>query len=1034
MTHDGLTELWHTRLGIRGEQQDAPGTFLVNESARYYRTIRAIWTPGFDVNTAPAFPDAFQHAVDPNERWQLVRLMSDFFITDLTPQPAQVEHLILSPLGAWMDVRGVWKSEALGQTEGLNVLEWRHIISQGRDQYVRIVKAGHLVPTRHPAVRIDIYERKFQRFSTSSFQIGGGDSVAYIRKRTFVVVRDPERTYPATGQPDGGAQWPFTRVRITTTITPDLDDPTLANPTRDDINGLGLAAFFPHVGGQPFPFHLVATDLDGQEIEFAAQLAFVETTVDAPPIVAAYMAANDDVMRARRDTPLSGQSVAIAPSDEPGDTSVQMQILTLGAADPGGFVPLGEALFFPLWTDAEVRLPGVEQAKGGPLGPTNISPHPDFITSGFGAGNPAAVFAIVDGLELSFEGGQSSDKSGGVITPNMVIGGLSRALGVVGGPTSPIPTQFDPDAFFQEAKLLGGLLLSDILATATDLVNEAPGITTRVIYPNGDNSQLPEANETRFDWEVVPPTLETDPLGIFQPQAGSSLSIHAVFLTPLDPPGEPTYEIVGDLRDFEVHLVGTAGTFIVLKFNKLIFRAETGAKPTMDPDIRKVDFVGPLSFVNTLQEFLGSSNPGPYLDVTPTGITAGYSLAIPTVGVGVMTIQNISLGAAVHIPFTGDPARVRFNFSERADPFLITIYGIGGGGFFAISIGTDGVEILEAEFNIAAALALNFVVAAGEVHVVIGIYFKMEVIDGNEVAELTAFLRFGGSLNVLGLISVSIELYLGLRFQLDTNVLWGQARLTIEVDLIFFSPSIDIEVERQIAGPAQNAMSSGLGVAQDGGGLGSFAELISRDAWLQHAAAFVGAALGPAPEPPAPPPIPPSGDTISVRLDEGWNLVGWNGDPTAVVEALLPLGDAFSDAFTYEPSDAEFLRYSPGAPSFINTLDMLPRSAGVWILASRAAVWEQPAGAAVTSVDLLPGFNLVAWRGPATPAAEAFAAISAQLIAVFTYETASELFRSYAPNRPAVLNDLDSLQPGDGVWLNMAQAASWRPAPDAGSA
>ena len=306
----------------------------------------------------------------------------------------------------------------------------------------------------------------------------------------------------------------------------------------------------------------------------------------------------------------------------------------------------------------------------------------------------------------------------------------------------------------------------------------------------------------------------------------------------------------------------------------------------------------------------------------------------------------------------------------------------------------------------------------------------MEVIDGNEVAELTAFLRFGGSLNVLGLISVSIELYLGLRFQLDTNVLWGQARLTIEVDLIFFSPSIDIEVERQIAGPAQNAMSSGLGVAQDGGGLGSFAELISRDAWLQHAAAFVGAALGPAPEPPAPPPIPPSGDTISVRLDEGWNLVGWNGDPTAVVEALLPLGDAFSDAFTYEPSDAEFLRYSPGAPSFINTLDMLPRSAGVWILASRAAVWEQPAGAAVTSVDLLPGFNLVAWRGPATPAAEAFAAISAQLIAVFTYETASELFRSYAPNRPAVLNDLDSLQPGDGVWLNMAQAASWRPAPD----
>ena len=196
VTHDGLTELWHTRLGIRGEQQDAPGTFLVNESARYYRTIRAIWTPGFDVNTAPAFPDAFQHAVDPNERWQLVRLMSDFFITDLTPQPAQVEAP--HPLAAGR-LDGRTRCLEVGgarQTEGLNVLEWRHIISQGRDQYVRIVKAGHLVPTRHPAVRIDIYERKFQRFSTSSFQIGGGDSVAYIRKRTFVVVRDPEPDLP----------------------------------------------------------------------------------------------------------------------------------------------------------------------------------------------------------------------------------------------------------------------------------------------------------------------------------------------------------------------------------------------------------------------------------------------------------------------------------------------------------------------------------------------------------------------------------------------------------------------------------------------------------------------------------------------------------------------------------------------------------------------------------------------------------------------------------------------------------------------
>ena len=338
------------------------------------------------------------------------------------------------------------------------------------------------------------------------------------------------------------------------------------------------------------------------------------------------------------------------------------------------------------------------------------------------------------------------------------------------------------------------------------------------------------------------------------------------------------------------------------------------------------------------------------------------------------------------------------------------------------------MEILEAEFAIAAALALNFGVAAGEVHIIIGIYFKVEVIDGSEIAELTAFMRFGGSLNVLGLISVSIELYLGMRYELSTNALFGQATLTIEIDLLFFGPTIEVDVERQLAGPSTNGMGSGLlGVAQAGGAVGRYADIIGRDAWLEHAAAFVGAAAGPLPpsQPESPP--PPTGDTLAVPLDPGWNLVGWNGDPAAVESALASVTGAFSDAFTYDPAEDVFLRYSPAAPSFVNSLSSLPPSAGVWVLATRSAVWQQPIAASVESVALLAGFNLVAWRGPAAPAAAAFAAIATALISAFTYDAAGERFRSYAPGRLDLLNDLAMLQPGDGVWLNMVTAAPWRP-------
>ena len=79
-------------------------------------------------------------------------------------------------------------------------------------------------------------------------------------------------------------------------------------------------------------------------------------------------------------------------------------------------------------------------------------------------------------------------------------------------------------------------------------------------------------------------------------------------------------------------------------------------------------FGGPLEFVNELADYLGGdgfSDP-PSLEVTSEGIRSGFSLEIPSLAVGVMTLQNISLGAGLNIPFGGDPVRLRFAFCERA--------------------------------------------------------------------------------------------------------------------------------------------------------------------------------------------------------------------------------------------------------------------------------------------------------------------------------------------------------------------------------
>lgn len=480
----------------------------------------------------------------------------------------------------------------------------------------------------------------------------------------------------------------------------------------------------------------------------------------------------------------------------------------------------------------------MEQAAGGALpGKTEVEPHPTWLAGGFDpAGNPAGIFLkLVGGTPLDFGANGAGDKAGGIATPNMSIGGISRDMGPIGGDVSSIPTGFDPDQFFSDAKILGGILLAKIIQAAG--LDKAPAITSRVVYPNNDQSLPPTAVEANLH---LAPGLKADPLGVFDP-TGASLTIDATVLQPLDPPGDPAVTVIGELKNFKVNMIGdqAPAQFIILEFSQLTFTSRPGKKPVVDVSIIKTEFTGPLDFVNTLKDFLQTSGgSGLSIDLTPTQITAGLTLAIPTINVGIVAIQNIVFGAGFMIPFTGDPFRVRFSFSERDDPFMITVYGIGGGGFFGIAIGVDGVELLEASLEFGASIALDIGVASGEVSIVGGIYFKMEVVDGTEQASLTAYIRLNGRVEVLGIITISVEFYLGLTYDITNNELWGQARLEVEIEILFFSVGVTMEVERKLAGGdggnSAQRLPRAAGVQPDR----RFADLVSPADWSAYAAAF----------------------------------------------------------------------------------------------------------------------------------------------------------------------------------------------------
>src|SRR5215510_13392996 len=148
---------------------------------------------------------------------------------------------------------------------------WQHRATLGRDHYVRLVRPGFLFPFGHRAAYVELSERKLLGGT------GGTSRVAYLRKRIFLIIRQPERTYAGQAAMEfGGRGMPFTVLRVLTDTTPNLlaaDNPASLLP------GIGAGvAFVPRVDTTGTPLmklSLRGTDHSGRGVDFEAPAVFV---------------------------------------------------------------------------------------------------------------------------------------------------------------------------------------------------------------------------------------------------------------------------------------------------------------------------------------------------------------------------------------------------------------------------------------------------------------------------------------------------------------------------------------------------------------------------------------------------------------------------------------------------------------------------------------------------------------------------------------------------------------------------------------
>jgi hypothetical protein len=763
----------------------------------------------------------------------------------------------LSALGATLDLLGTWQL-----TQQNSLASWHQVTTDGRDQYVKVVRYGYHFPLGHRATLTTITKRVLSPDPVNPGQYAD----AYLQNHSFITTSEPLKTYPATGQPYGGGAWPFASAQILTLVSPNLDPAQTAQPLGNppppappDSSDYPQAFFPTTSNGKPILWTVRLVDNTGTVVSLQLPLAFVFAgdqqiymydqfdATQMGDIAAAYNALGQQSNPSSKVTSLvAGTPILYAAEvttngvPKPGATTHPTLAITLGAATPASvptptpnqppgsdqYVPppssptssdslqaVNQPAFYPSLLTARIRLPAAEALsrssfddKTGPGG-VAIFLYGSYITDG---SNPGAVYAgLLNKPPLSFP----ADMVGGLANPNLGVNGLSAAAGAIGGNISQYANQAEATVadYFSglTSNFLGGLSLTDILGEFTgDL--KAPTISQQVA-DDGTRTVTYTLQSQLKSWTVFVP-MSSD--GAFTLTATVTIT----------PSGSTTFKIQGIVDAFTINILD-GSPIIQIPFGDAsspgaTFTTSSGAKSNIQVNVGQPTFEGALNLVNALEQFLSDiGGSGVSIDVGPAQISASLSLALPSVGVGVFNLANLAMSASVVIPFLGEATIATFGFCSQEQPFTLTVMCFGGGGYLLAAVGLTSLESLTASFDFEGQFGLDLTVASGGVSVMAGITFSYVASPASPPATagatLTGFVRINGEVEVLGILSISLEVQLSLSYNPPPdNTATGTATMTVSISLCFFSTSVSITVQKSFSGSSGTSSSISSRMAQ----------------------------------------------------------------------------------------------------------------------------------------------------------------------------------------------------------------------------
>jgi len=580
---------------------------------------------------------------------------------------------------------------------------------------------------------------------------------------------------------------------------------TKTMPTLYQIPGEnGYSQQPPGVGGQPpFMVSYEAIDAAGGAITFELPLQLSGSS--SPP--SALPSGTVPIQLGQQRVSYS----AAANSTFETDFITLGQPLPVGQPVPPG-PPMTVGAGFKV-LNASVRHPAIAQFTGvqsvqltAPWNPGgDVLAEVSAVPPAQGAPSPQGASA------LSVDGTAHMDRYGAFAAPKIGLAVLSKSLGAAGGdPTSLSASSDAINSIFGSTVVLGVFPLASFITNLMSEVGATPPLP--LITSTSDAGALTVVMKFPASDGAAATPLSAS-LGSI-----ASLSVQGLAFssTTVHGPGSSAASVTGTCTLTSPAIqIPADDPLVSFEFNTMTFTTSSAAKPTASVDFNQVEFFGQLAFVNEIMAILPSSvfsNP-PEITITDTQCVVECGVDFPSIGIGVFELANIDLDATLTIPFVAPtlqnqapPLSFGFNFSTVDNPFTLSVLGFAGSGSFGITIEPNDV-VVNGSLAFGGSFAIDVIVAQGWVTLQAGVSIAYTASAGAGSADIGGFVHLSGGVDVLDLVSATLDVMLSLDYDTGTNAFTGSADVTLSVDVLVFHGSVSFSVSESFGGsaPSQDA-------------------------------------------------------------------------------------------------------------------------------------------------------------------------------------------------------------------------------------